>query len=518
MKSYIHLIIFILFAIISPAAIHAAPANTELIVHVKPGLSQSMDWPRDVLDNRRIPKTDVFRLQVPSPQADRILLQLRRDSRIINADMAKMGSFPPESQQTGFQETATWQEMIHLTDIQKISDGRDIVVALLDSGIDVGSAYFRSMLWTNPGEIPNDGIDNDENGYVDDVVGMNFGDDSNNIQDYMGHGTHMSSAMLTVAPNIRIMVVKINQGGNNSFSEGDLMEAIYYAQNNGADILNMSLNAPRTSGLETAIQSAWQAGCVLNAAAGNSGEFAPIGFPASMTETHAVGAMYTETEAASWFSTTGPEMDIMAPGVSIPVTGIGGSPEYTTGTSVSTAIISGACAVILSMDNRLTPSALKDVLIRGVTDLGEPGRDDMYGYGILNGTALYDQVLVPVGQKTGTWDYTLPSQTPIQLYINTTNLWNEEPHLEWFALTGTMQDLFLPVYLFTGTELVMVSGSMDLTAYTYPYGPEETTLVAELRLHDLGLSAGDAFIFAYAYSTETGDIRFPEMVTIQVIK
>ncbi len=516
MKSYIHLFIFILFAIIPPAAIHAAPVNLELIVQVKPGLSQSMDWPRDIRDIRQIPKTEIFRIQVSSSQADRILQQLRLDTRITHASIAQMGSFPPTM--TGFQETTTWQDMIHLTDIQKISDGRDVVVALLDSGIDVGSADFRSMLWTNPGEIPNDGIDNDENGYVDDVMGMNFGDDSANVQDYLGHGTNMSSAMLTVAPNIRIMVVKINQGGNNSFSEGDLMEAIYYAKDNGADILNMSLNASRTSGLETAIQSAWQAGCVLNAAAGNSGEYAPIGFPASMTETHAVGAMYTETEAASWFSTTGPEMDIMAPGVSIPVTGIGGSQEYTTGTSVSTAIISGACAVILSMDNRLTPSALKDVLIHGVTDLGEPGRDDIYGYGILNGAILYDQVLVPVGQETGTWDYTLPSQTPVQLYINTTNLWNEQPVVEWFALTGAIQDLFLPVYLFTGTELVMVTGTLDLTAYTYPYGPDDTTLVAELRMTDLGLFAGDTFIFAYAYSTDTGDIRFPEMVTIQVIK
>ena len=141
-----------------------------------------------------------------------------------------------------------------------VSEKREVVVALIDTGVDAGHPDLAGSLWVNVDEIPGDGIDNDGNGYVDDVNGWNFYDGSGHI--FTGasdtHGTH-SAGTIAAAPNgsgtigicypayVKIMVLKILGGSQGVGTTEHVTEAIRYAQENGASICNLSFGTPQYS-------------------------------------------------------------------------------------------------------------------------------------------------------------------------------------------------------------------------------------------------------------------------------
>ncbi|HYW20212.1 MAG TPA: S8 family serine peptidase, partial [Nodularia sp. (in: cyanobacteria)] len=158
--------------------------------------------------------------------------------------------------------------------------GRGIVIAILDTGVDYNHADLKDNIWTNPGETPGNGIDDDGNGYIDDAQGWSFGDNSNNTIDVNGHGTHVAGTIAGanngfgvtgIAYDAKIMPVKVlNDKG--SGSSDSVADGIYYAVNNGADVINLSLggNFPNST-LEAAIEYASNKGTVVVMAAGNNG-------------------------------------------------------------------------------------------------------------------------------------------------------------------------------------------------------------------------------------------------------
>ena len=155
----------------------------------------------------------------------------------------------------------------------------DVVIAIIDTGVDYNHLDLRNNIWVNPAEIPDNGIDDDGNGYVDDIHGWNCVGDNNDPMDDNGHGTHVAGiaaaennkiGTVGIAYNCKIMVLK---AGNSSgyFNNSDIAEAVQYAYMNGASVINMSFGGESISlAVEEALENAYNT-CVLVAAAGNDG-------------------------------------------------------------------------------------------------------------------------------------------------------------------------------------------------------------------------------------------------------
>ena len=135
---------------------------------------------------------------------------------------------------------------------------KNIVVAVIDTGVHLLHPCLKSNLWMNPKEIPNNKIDDDKNGFVDDIHGWNFSDNNNNLQDRHGHGTHIAGLIaatgatssnpnckvIGVAPKVSLMVLKYYDSNNDGNNVSNTIKSIEYAINNGAHIINYSGGGP----------------------------------------------------------------------------------------------------------------------------------------------------------------------------------------------------------------------------------------------------------------------------------
>lgn len=292
-----------------------------------------------------------------------------------------------------------------------------IVVAVIDTGLDWHHADLDpASLWRNDDEIPDNGIDDDRNGYVDDLIGWDFVADSNRPWDEDGHGTlvtgiiaasHNDVGIAGISSNARIMVLKgVNNFGTTRASW--LAEAIVYAADNGARIINLSVGGPHESRMEqAALDYARTKGVLVVAAAGNSGveltDFGPGGHDSVLT----VGATHVDDRAAA-FSNFGARVDLVAPGVDVLslrarhtdanyrpwqddryklgdfVVGDDKRYLHASGTSFSTPIVTGTAALVLGKNPRLTASELEAILTQTAIDIEAPGRDPYTGHGMIN--------------------------------------------------------------------------------------------------------------------------------------
>ena len=162
-----------------------------------------------------------------------------------------------------------------------------LIVAVVDTGIHKKHSCLKNSLWINPGEKPNNGKDDDGNGFIDDIHGWNFVNNNNDIQDYHGHGTHVSGIIaalgttpqspnckiIGVAPHVRIMTLKyFDEGAESSDNIKNTIKAIKYAVDNGADIINYSGGGPGDNPEEkAAIAKAGDKNIIFVAALGNEG-------------------------------------------------------------------------------------------------------------------------------------------------------------------------------------------------------------------------------------------------------
>ncbi len=237
------------------------------------------------------------------------------------------------------------------------------VVAVIDTGLDINHDVFvqSGSVWTNPGEIPNNGIDDDRNGYVDDVHGWNFVSNSAAMVDDDGHGTHVSGIVLgatqdiTAIPlepaKIRIMPLKFLDG-NGSGSTSDAVKAIYYAVNNGAKVLSNSWGGGGFSNsLLDAIAYAYEKKVVFVAAAGNASsnnDSAPT-YPANYAVPNLISvAATTDLDGLASFSNYGSRTVHMgSPGSSIWSTYPNDLYGRASGTSMATPFVSGLAALMV---------------------------------------------------------------------------------------------------------------------------------------------------------------------------
>jgi subtilisin family serine protease len=248
----------------------------------------------------------------------------------------------------------------------------DVVVAVIDSGINYSHPDLCSRIWINPNEINNNGIDDDGNGYVDDYRGWNFARNNNNPIDENGHGTHCAGTIAAegnngagitgVAWNCRIMPCRfLNADGSGTVA--DAIEAINYAVANGADILNNSWGGGGYSeALKAAIENAQEHGVLFVAAAGNSARDndSYASYPANYALANVMSVAATNhTDNLATFSCYGKNsVHIAAPGVNILSTVPGGY-TWMSGTSCAAPYVSGAAALLLAANPQMSLTELK---------------------------------------------------------------------------------------------------------------------------------------------------------------
>jgi len=248
----------------------------------------------------------------------------------------------------------TWEEL---------SDNSNVpIVAVIDSGVDYNHYVFvdSDAIWENEDEIPNNGIDDDGNGYIDDVRGWNFAYGNNDPMDDDNHGTHVAGIVLGMTQNIlansveparlKIMPLKfLDDAGSGSTS--DAIEAINYALNNGATILNNSWGGSSYSqALEDAIVSTYNSKAAFIAAAGNAtnnNDSSPT-YPASYSVPNVISIAATRSDDdLAYFSNYGASsVHVGSPGASIISTLPNDSFGYSSGTSMAAPFVAGLTALM----------------------------------------------------------------------------------------------------------------------------------------------------------------------------
>ncbi len=254
-------------------------------------------------------------------------------------------------------------------------------VAVLDTGVSTGHSAFGSG-WSNPAEIPDNFIDDDGNGYIDDVHGWNFVSENANVSDDNGHGTHSAGIIGASGTGqsggaglywpVRFMPLKILDSTGAGFMS-DATEALHFASAHGARVSCAAWGAYGFSfALQEAIEQADSAGCLVVTAAGNDGidiDRHPFFPAASNTENVITAAAINRHGQLSWFSNHGAyAVHLGAPGSDI----LGASPtghETFSGTSAAAAHVAGVCVMQMVAYPEMTHTEVRTALLAGVSPL-----------------------------------------------------------------------------------------------------------------------------------------------------
>lgn len=301
-------------------------------------------------------------------------------------------------------------ERVKLTEAWDRTTGGGAVIALIDDGIERDHPDLAPALWVNVDEVDGNYDDDDGNGYVNDVHGWNFTRGFSYSWTADGHATATGGilaargddeGMVGACWDCTLMDLKVftRDGGQASW----LAEAIVYATDNGADLINMSLSSyVLDPAVRDAVLYAHAAGIPMVASTGNEGLSDP-GYPAAFPEVIAVGATNADDQRANPFfdapgsgSNWGDHVDLVAPGDLVWTADGEDSWIGWQGTSFSTPLVAGTVALMLALDPDLTPAQVQRALQLSARDqLGDPtedvpGWDPYYGWGLLDADAALD--------------------------------------------------------------------------------------------------------------------------------
>jgi subtilisin family serine protease len=309
-----------------------------------------------------------------------------------------------------------------------------ITVAVLDSGLKMDHPEFDSRLWENPGELI-DGQDNDMNAYSDDINGWDFANDDNDPSDDHGHGTNVAGILAATGNNdigyagvdwnCKIMTCKIINEDNFGFYTW-WADAIYYAVDNGAKVLNMSVGGSSYSRfLEDAVNYAYENGVTIVASMMNENNDLPY-YPAAFLNTIAVGSTDANDFRSSPFfwnnssgSCYGEHINVVAPGNYIYGLSYQSNVNYSSywgGTSQAAPLVAGLASLLLAQNPSRSPDEIRSIIINSAEDqVGESfedvaGFDIYYGYGRIN---AYEALLSDISSTTE-----LSPITDISIYPN----------------------------------------------------------------------------------------------------
>ncbi|MDY6934409.1 MAG: S8 family serine peptidase [Spirochaetota bacterium] len=308
-----------------------------------------------------------------------------------------------------------------------------VVIAVIDTGIDWNHPDMDANIWINSGEDawadPNDpnsgnGIDDDGNGFIDDYKGWDFvtvssdsifqgedpGPEDNNPMDFCGHGTHVSGIAGAVTDNetgiagvswhCRIMALRAgykNASGNGALRSSDIANAVYYAANMDANIVNMSFGSYSPSNIQRdALDYAYSLGILLVASAGNNG-IEVDHYPSSFENVVSVAATDKNDQRALWWeaysSNYGIDIDFAAPGSGVYSIYFDNTYASKSGTSMAAPFVSGLAGLILSNNPAFTNQDVREVLF-STTD---PVHSDVYiGSGRINAYEALKMTSIPL--------------------------------------------------------------------------------------------------------------------------
>jgi len=276
---------------------------------------------------------------------------------------------------------------------QENAERKEVIVAIIDTGVDYTHPDLADHIWVNKDEIPGDGIDNDKNGYVDDIYGWDFYNDDASVchykynsvlklnlalpEDNDDHGTHIAGIIGAVANNgigiagiasnidIKLMILKINGGASGTGSISDAVLAIKYATRMGADICNISWGTTQYSSvLKEAIR---ESDMLFVAAAGNSGrdnDTRPV-YPASFMLDNIISVTFLDPNGKlTKLSNYGKgSVEIAAPGVDIMSTAVG-TYQTLSGSSMAAPHVTAVASLLYSYNKNMYPQAVKDIIIK----------------------------------------------------------------------------------------------------------------------------------------------------------
>ena len=263
---------------------------------------------------------------------------------------------------------------------------RDVIVAMVDTGVDITHPELRESILVNDGEIPGNGLDDDGNGYVDDVYGWNFYSGSNRV--YSGtmedfHGTHGAGTILAAANNgigiagivqsdrVKLLPIKVLGGVNGLGSTIDLIYAIRYAEARGADICNLSLGGSQNDpALYRTIASS---SMLFVVAAGNETRNTDVtpSYPASYNLDNILAVANVTCDGTLFVDSNygASSVDLAAPGTAIYSTAPQGQYGYSTGTSMAAPMVTAAAAMLYSQDPSLTLQEVRQLILDTVQPL-----------------------------------------------------------------------------------------------------------------------------------------------------
>lgn len=280
-----------------------------------------------------------------------------------------------------------------------------VIVANIDTGVDRNHEDLQSNMWTNSAEIPNNGVDDDSNGYIDDYHGWDWVNNDNDPMDDHGHGTHTAGTIAAVGNNAtgvvgvnwtsKIMALKfLSSGGSGSLSNA--VKALQYAADNGAKVSSNSWGCFCNSFfMDDAIKYEHDAGMAVAVAAGNSNWDALDFSPASSDYSITVAAT-SSTDSKASFSNYGEKIDVAAPGVDVLSLKASVSPMCSSsrtvgtkycrvsGTSMAAPHVAGLAALLWANNASLSNEEIRQILRSGADDLGTSGKDIFFGYGRIN--------------------------------------------------------------------------------------------------------------------------------------
>ncbi len=325
---------------------------------------------------------------------------------------------------------------IHSEGAWEITYGsKDITIAVIDSGIDFNHPDLNASAWVNTGEIFNNSIDDDGNGYIDDINGWDFVSNDSvpgpEFDDPINwHATFITGlitapkdneGVVGVAPNVTVMDIRVLLENNyNGVTMEEFGDAIRYAVDNGADVINLSLHYyPDSAEYYDDILYAISQNVPVVSVTGNT--FLPLGgqeyqsYPGGYDEVISVGATNVNKLKAD-YSNYGNWTDIVAPvgdenAINIRSTAPPDLYYSGWGTSFAAPQVAAVIALMKSLNNSLTVDEIKYILFNSATDLGDSGKDIYFGYGLLNASKAVRAVLDPSILITPTPTPTLTEQS-----------------------------------------------------------------------------------------------------------
>lgn len=397
------------------------------------------------------------------------------------------------------------QGLVRNAPVLPSADPTGVVVAVVDTGVDAAHSWFTNHL----------------------VPGQSFAGSSEDTSDGHGHGTHVAGIVLLADPAARIMPIRVMDRFGRGTDQG-ISAGIVWAVENGAKVINLSLGGPgRSPALDAAVEYARSLDVVVVAAAGNSGDHgSPVMFPAAHDLAVAVAAVDGASNAAS-FSNRGFYVDVAAPGVgvvsSLPGGGFGGM----SGTSMAAPHVAGVFARLRALRSDLDAASVIKHLEATSRDAGDPGRDDVYGWGVVDASRAANEVGSVVGSpavvaSAGTLTLTQSSRpgavvlrskkvlASVSIYVNGALVIKSD---------GPAQQWRIP--MFEESEIMVAASDLEgrpysplnMTARPKPIAPPKVTLSrtkdALLVTIKLPAVAGEVRLVGSSENFDTLDLTLP---------